>query len=77
MGVQWDSTSEIHGLKEAYDSIRREVLYNILIKSGMPMKVASLNKMCLNNIYGKVHISNHLSDISTLHKNLKQENASL
>jgi hypothetical protein len=34
--------------KKAYDSVRREVLYNILIEFGVPMKVARLTKMCLN-----------------------------
>jgi hypothetical protein len=28
--------------KEAYDSVRREVLYNILIKFGVPMKLVRL-----------------------------------
>jgi hypothetical protein len=35
-------------LKKAYDSVRREVLYNILIKFGVPMKLVRLIKMCLN-----------------------------
>jgi len=30
--------------KKAYDSVRREVLFNILIKSGIPMKLVSLIK---------------------------------
>jgi hypothetical protein len=71
------TTLAIHGLKKAYDSVRREVLYNILTKSGMCMKVASLNKMCLNYIYGKVRVNKHLSDMFPLHKGLKQENVSL
>jgi len=29
-------------LKKAYDSVRREVLYNILIEFGIPMKLISL-----------------------------------
>jgi hypothetical protein len=33
---------------EAYDSVRREVLYNILIEFGVPMKVVRLIKMSLN-----------------------------
>jgi hypothetical protein len=33
---------------EAYDSVRREVLYNIPIKFGVPMKLVRLIKMCLN-----------------------------
>jgi hypothetical protein len=34
--------------KKAYDSVRREVLYNILIEFVVPMKLVRLIKMCLN-----------------------------
>jgi len=34
-------------LRKAYDSVRREVLYNILIEFGNPMKLVRLIKMCL------------------------------
>ena len=34
--------------KEAYDSIRREVLYIILIEFDIPMKLVRLLKMCLD-----------------------------
>jgi hypothetical protein len=37
--------------KKAYDSVRREVLYSILIESGIHMKLVSLIKMCLNEMY--------------------------
>jgi hypothetical protein len=30
IGGQWDNSSAIHNFKKAYDSVRREVLYNIL-----------------------------------------------
>jgi hypothetical protein len=33
---------------KAYDSVRREVLYNILIEFGIPRKLAGLIQMCLN-----------------------------
>jgi hypothetical protein len=34
--------------KKAYDSIRREVLYHILIEFEIPKKLVGLIKMCLN-----------------------------
>jgi hypothetical protein len=40
--------------KKANDSVRKEVLYNILIEFGIPVKLVSLIKMCLNETYGKV-----------------------
>ena len=33
--------------KKAYDSVRREVLFNILIEFGVPKKLLRLVKMCL------------------------------
>jgi hypothetical protein len=47
---------------KAYDSVRREGLYNILIGFRVPMKLVSLIKMCLNETYSKVRIGKHLSD---------------
>jgi hypothetical protein len=44
--------------KKAYDSVRREVLYNILLEFGKPINVVRLIKMCLN----EVHMGKHLSD---------------
>jgi hypothetical protein len=37
--------------KKACDSVRREVLYNILIEFGISMKLVRLIKMCLNEMY--------------------------
>jgi len=34
--------------QKAYDSVRWEVLYNILIEFGIPMKLGGLIKMYLN-----------------------------
>jgi hypothetical protein len=45
--------------KKAYDSMRREVLYSILIEFGILMKLAGLIKICLNETYSEIHIDKH------------------
>jgi hypothetical protein len=42
------------GFNKAYNSIRREVLYNTLIEFMVPMKLVRLIEMCLNETYSKV-----------------------
>jgi hypothetical protein len=57
--------------------VRREVLYNILIEFGVPMKPVRLIKMCLNETYStgikysKVHIGKHLSESFPIQNGLK------
>jgi hypothetical protein len=57
---KWNYNETVHqpfvGFSKAYDSGRREVLYNILIEFGVPMKLVRLIKMCLNETYGNVRI---------------------
>jgi hypothetical protein len=64
-------------LKKAYDSVRKEVLYNILIEFEVPMKLVWLVKMCLNETYSKVRIGKHLSDSFPIQNGLKQGDALL
>ena len=61
--------------KKAYDSVRREVLYNILIESGLPKKMVWLIKMCLTETYIRVRAGKNLSDMFPIRNGLKQGDA--
>jgi hypothetical protein len=47
---------------KAYDSDKREVLYNILLGFGIPKKPVRMIKMCLNETYSKVRVGKLLPD---------------
>jgi hypothetical protein len=51
----------IINFKKAYDSVRREILYNILIEFVIPIEVVRLIKMCLNGTYSSVWVGKELS----------------
>jgi hypothetical protein len=78
-GEKWEYKGTVHQLlisfKKAYDSVRREVLHNILIKFGIPMKLFGLIKMYLNEICTKIRTGKHFSDAFPIQNGLKQENA--
>jgi hypothetical protein len=61
--------------KKAYDSVKREVLYNILLEFGIPKKPVRLIKMCLNETYSKVRVGKLLSDKFPIQNGLKQGDA--
>jgi hypothetical protein len=72
---KWEYNGTVHHLfidfKKAYDSVRREVLYKILIGFG-PRKLVRLIKMCLNETFSKIRIGKHLSGAFSIQNGLKQ-----
>jgi hypothetical protein len=76
---EWEYNETVHqqfiDFKKAHDSVRGEVLYNILIEFGVPMKLVRLIKMCLNETYNEVRIGKHLSDSFPSQNGLKQGDA--
>jgi hypothetical protein len=73
---KWECNKTVRQLfidiKKAYDSDRREELYNILIEFGVPMKPIRLIKMCLHKTHSKVRIGKHLYNIFPIKHCVKQ-----
>src|SRR5215469_16281959 len=76
---KWEYNKAVHQLfidfKKAYDSVRREVLYNILNEYGAPKKLVRLIKMCLTETYSRVRVGKNLSDMFPIRNGLKQGDA--
>jgi len=76
---KWEYNEAVHqhfiDFEKAYDSVSREVLCNILIEFGVPVKLASLIKMCLTETYSRVRVGKNLSDIFPIKNDLKQGDA--
>ena len=57
---KWEYNEEDHQLfidfKKAYDSVRRENLYKIIIEFGIPRKLVRLIKMNLTETYNRVRV---------------------
>jgi len=74
---KWEYNEAVHQLfvefKKAHDSVRREALYNILIEYDSLMKLVRLVEMGLNEIYSRVRVGKHLSDMFPIKNGLKNE----
>ena len=75
---KWEYNEAVHQLfidfKKAYDSVRREVLCNILIESGIPKKLVRLI-MCLSETYSRDRVGKNLTDMFSIRNGLKQGDA--
>ena len=63
------------GLIQAYDSIKRESLYDILIKYGVPKTLVGLINTYLDGTQSKVRIRKYLSSSFPIENGLKQGDA--
>ena len=76
---KWEYNEAVHQLfidfQKAYDSVRREFLYNILTEYGIPIKLVRLMKMCLIETYGRVWVGKHFSDTFPIRNGLKRGDA--
>jgi hypothetical protein len=73
---KWEYNEAVHQVfidfKKAYDSDTREILYNIIIEFGIPMKLIRQIKIYLNEVYSRVRLDKHLSDVFPIRNSLKQ-----
>jgi hypothetical protein len=58
--------------KKACDSVRTEVLNNILTEFGIPKKLVRLTKMCLNETCSRVRVGKNLCGMFPIRDGLKQ-----
>jgi len=76
---KWEYNEEVHQLfidfKKDYDSVRREVLYKILIEFGIPRKLVRLIKMSLTETYSRVWVGKNVSDRFRIRNGLEQGEA--
>jgi hypothetical protein len=81
MKKKWEYSETVHQLfinfKKANDSVKREILHNILIEFGVPMQIVGMLKMCLNKTYNKVHIGKYFFDNFPIQNGLKHGDALL
>jgi hypothetical protein len=76
---KWEYNETEHQLfidsEDPYDSVRIEVLHNILSEFGICIQLVRPIKMCLNKICSKVHLEKSLLDAFPIWNGLKQGHA--
>jgi hypothetical protein len=76
---KWEYNGTVHQLfidfNKACGSVKREVLYNILLEFCIPKNLVRLIKMCLNETCSKVRVGRLLSDKFPIQNGLQQGDA--
>jgi len=76
---KWEYNEGVHQLfidfKKAYVSVRREVLYKILIEFGIPRKLVRLMKISLTETYSRERVGKNVCDRFPIRNGLKQGDA--
>ena len=76
---KWEYNKEVCQLfidfEKAYDSIKRESLYDIQIKFAVPKKLVRLIKICLDGTQSKVRKRHYLPSSFLIENGLKQGDA--
>ena len=76
---KWEYIEAAHLLfidfKKAFDSVRWEVLYNILFEFGFPQILVTLIKVCLTETYIRFRVDKNLPDMFLIRNGLKQVDA--
>ena len=76
---KWEYNEAMHQLyidfKKAYDLVRREALYNILMECGIPTKLARLINVCPTETYSRVRVGKNVSDMYYIRNGLQQGDA--
>jgi sorting nexin-29 len=76
---KWEHNEAVYQLfidfKKAYDSVRREDLYNIFVEFGIPKKLVRLVKLCVTETYSRVRVGKNLSEMFPIRNGLKQGDA--
>jgi len=71
MGINEEVYQLLIDFKKAYDSVRREIVYKILIEFGIPMKLVRLIKMSMIETYSRVRVGKNVSDRFPVRNGLK------
>jgi hypothetical protein len=76
---KWGYNGTFHQLfidfKKVYDSLRGEVLYNILTEFTIPRKLIGLIIMCVNYMYSTACLDRNLAYNFPIQNSLKEEDA--